>query len=133
MARPQYYGSFESLQFPKTGAMIVTKARVLHKSITAKMKEREGRIRAAAKEMGLKDAGDVLMSMQSIANGESAYGNAPAANLNLTVGLAANMKSEIAEMDKERQETERLRLIIDNLPPREKFKLKFEELKYFGW
>lgn len=133
MASPSYYGNFGSLSFPKTGLQIVEKADALRTRLESKMKEREERIRKAAAEMGLKDAGDVLMSMQSIANGESAYGNAGAANLNLTVGLAANMKGEINELNKERAEAEKLRLIIENLPRNKTFKLCFEELTYFGW
>lgn len=130
MASPYYHGNFSSLSFPKTGLQITEKASALRSRLESKMKEREERIRKAAAEMGLKDAGDVLMSMQSIANGESAYGNA---GLNLTVGLAANMKGEINELNKERAEAEKLRLIIENLPRNETFKLGFEELTYFGW
>ena len=54
MARPGYYGDFESLTFPKTGKEIVDRATALRERVTAKIKEREQRIRDAAKEMGLK-------------------------------------------------------------------------------
>jgi hypothetical protein len=82
--------------------------------------------RDAAKEAGMKDAGDVLLSLQSISEGSSNAGS-----IDMTVGLAAKLKGEIAEMNKERGEVERLRLIIENLPSKGTFALKFDELRYF--
>jgi hypothetical protein len=129
MARPGYYGDFESLNFPKTGKEIVERAVALRDRVAAKIKEREGRIRDAAKEMGLKDAGDVLMSLQAISDGTSNG----AGDLNLNVGLAAKVRGEVSEVQKERKEVEKLRLVIENLPQGETFKLSFAELTYFEW
>jgi hypothetical protein len=126
MARGTYYGDFASLEFPKKGREIVTKAKALSARLGKKIKEREKRIRDAAKEAGMKDAGDVLLSLQSIAEGSSNAGD-----VNMNVGLAAKLKGELAEMNKERTEVDRLRLIIENLPPKGTFSLKFDELRYF--
>jgi hypothetical protein len=128
MARPGYYGDFESLTFPKTGKEIVDRATALRERVTAKIKEREQRIRDAAKEMGLKDAGDVLMSLQAISEGTSNGGE-----LNLNVGLAAKVRGEVSEVQKERKEIEKLRLVIENLPQGDSYDLSFGELTYFEW
>lgn len=128
MARPGYYGDFENLEFPKTGKQIIERAVALRDRVAAKIKEREDRIRGAAAEMGLKDAGDVLLSLQAIAEG-----NSNAGDLNMTVGLAAKVRGEVAELTKERKEIEKLRLVIENLPQDATFKLSFAELTYFEW
>lgn len=108
MARPGYYGDFESLTFPKTGKEIVDRATALRERVTAKIKERGQRIRDSAKEM---DEGDVLMSLY----------------------LAAKVRGEVSEVQKERKEIEKLRLVIENLPQGDSYDLSFGELTYFEW
>lgn len=128
MARPKYYGSFDSLKFPKKGEAIIAKAKALRFQLQTKIDEREGRIRDAASEAGMKDAGDVFMSLQTIADGSTGGGD-----INMTVGLAAKIKGELAEMNREREEVKKLNMIINNLPSDQTFELGFDELEYFGF
>lgn len=126
MARASYYGGFASLTFPKSGSDIIAKATALRERLAAKNAEREQRIKTAADEMGLHSAGDVFLSLQAIADGSSGAGD-----INMNVGIAAKVRSEIGELSKGRAEVDQLRLIIDNLPPGASFDLKFDELTYF--
>jgi hypothetical protein len=126
--RQGYYGDFGSLSFPKKGAQIVGRAQTMLDEVTAKIVEREGRIRAAANESGMKSAGDVLVGLQSIAEGSSGAGD-----FNMNVGLAAKVKGEIAALNADRAEREKLTLIVNNLPHEREFDLTFAELRYFGF
>lgn len=128
MARDNYYGNFKNLSFPKSGKHIVQKATALRDTLVAKIKEREERIRGAAAEAGLKDAADVFLSLQAVAEGTSSHNG-----INMNVGLAAKVRSEVSALSEERKEVDRLRLIIENLPPDSTFDLDFDELRYFGW
>lgn len=126
--RDRYYGEFESLRFVKTGSQIIEKAQQLREKLGAKVKEREDRIRSVATEAGFKDATDVFLSLQTIADGTSGQGD-----INMSVGLAGKVKAEVGALNEERKEIDRLRLIIENLRPEDEFKLSFPELRYFGW
>lgn len=128
MARGRYYGDFGSLSFPKKGSEIIEKCTTLRAQLMNKIEEREKRIREVAAEANMKDAADALLALESIAQGSSNAGD-----VNMNVGLAAKVRGEINERTKEREEVEKLNLIINNLPSDDVFHLNFGELTYFGF
>lgn len=128
MGRPRYYGDFGGLSFPKKGSDIITKCEEMRTGLMAKIEERQKRIIEAANEAGMESAGDVLVNLQTIADGVSGAGG-----IDMTVGLAAKLKGELGEMNKEKAEVAKLDMIINNLPKAETFTLNFSELEYFGF
>jgi hypothetical protein len=122
-----YYGSFDSLSFPKKGSEIVLKSKVKIAEIEKKIKEREVRVKTLAKEMKLGSSMDVLLNLDNLApNHSSSSGD-------IQTGKAAALRTEIAAITKAREEQAKLQSIVRNLPAKGEFKLSFEELTYFGF
>jgi len=123
-----YYGEFPSLKFTKTGAQIREKVLKMRDEVSAKIREREARIMDAATEANMSSAADVLLNLRAIAEGSSNAGD-----VNMNVGIAAKVRSEIDALTKDRKEAEQLRLVFDNLDESGTFDLNFQELTYFGF
>jgi hypothetical protein len=127
MARPQYYGNFDNLAFPKTGSEIKTKAAGLRVQLLEKVEERKKRIQGLATEMALTDPVEVLMNLDELIKNTSSN------TAGATVGNKAALQREVAARKSELEEIGKLDLIVRNLPESESFKLSFQELTYFGF
>ena len=123
-----YYGEFPSLKFTKTGKQIRERVKAMREALALKIKAREKRITAAAEEANMSSAADVLLNLKAIAEGSSNAGD-----INMNVGIAAKVRSEVDALTKDRKEADQLRLVFENLDPKAKFDLNFNELTYFGF
>jgi len=126
--RRSYHGSFTHLSFPKKGSAIRARVHKMIAELTAKIKEREGRIEKLAKEMKLGTSLDVLRNLDKL-TANHGMSNSP----DMPVGKMAALRQESDAMKANQEEVERLQTIYANLPANETFKLDFEELRYFGF
>lgn len=121
-----YSKEFNELHFPKTGAEIEEAAGEKAQELKEKLQERERALRVQVKEAGLSDSVDVLLHIDDLLNRDASSANAPSE-------VKVKLQNLVRKIRDEREELERLHLVMRNIPREETFNLSFAALGYFGF
>lgn len=122
-----YYGKeFGQLHFPKTGKEIVLKGHEKVEALKKKLVEREVELKAMLKDAGLTDSLDILLNIDDLLNEAVSSANAPS-------DVKVRLQNIVRKVRDEKDELERVEMMVRNLPVDEQFKLSFEALTYFGF
>ena len=120
------YSEYGQMDFPKTGAEILEKGKAKVKDLKEKLADREVALKVQVKEAGLDDSVDILLNIDDLLNEACSSANAPS-------DVKVRLQNLVRKIRDERQELDRLELMVRNLPEGETFKLSFDALTYFGF
>jgi len=123
-----YYGdNFGQLEFPKTGAEIVERVHAKAEALKVKLADREKALDMQLKDAGLTDTMSLLLNVDDLLHGEAM------SSANTPSDVKVRIQNIVRKVRDEREELERLNLVIRNLPKDKTFDLSFGALTYFGF
>ena len=135
---------FSRVKFFKSGQVIKNQAEAKAKQITAKIAERQDRIRKLREDYKITDADMIeLLSDQArvrlaTVGSYSLSSNAPMPRAKdeperlIPAGLVNNLNTERALIEQEKEQVSRLELIARNIDVNLSHEIDFEELEYLG-
>jgi len=122
-----YYGNeFKQLYFPKAGHEIREKGHDKIQVLKGKLEDRERALREQIKDAGLNDSVDILLNIDDLLNENNSSANAPS-------DVKVRLQNLVRKVRDEKDELERVELMVRNLPSDETFNLSFDALIYFGF